>query len=128
MQSYAALQDGEQEESGVLIHVVESSRSRWNHIEDLDSFFARMYRYHQRHGFFCMMLQEFLELVIIDSPRTYFVTSSGRRYILIKCLGAIRVCGELYHLPCARYRLSAPVRGEAARRQVAHPRRHPLMA
>ncbi|XP_031789618.1 autophagy-related protein 9 isoform X1 [Nasonia vitripennis] len=50
-------------DSGVIIHVVpESGKTRWNHIEDLDSFFTRMYHYHQRHGFACMMLQEVLEL------------------------------------------------------------------
>ncbi|XP_069678883.1 autophagy-related protein 9A isoform X1 [Periplaneta americana] len=52
------------QDSGVMIHVVpENNRARWNHIEDLDSFFARMYHYHQKHGFTCMMLQEMLELL-----------------------------------------------------------------
>ncbi|XP_012230938.1 autophagy-related protein 9A [Linepithema humile] len=52
------------QESGVIIHVVpEGNKARWNHIEDLDSFFTRMYRYHQQHGFVCMMLQEVLELM-----------------------------------------------------------------
>jgi len=37
--------------------------ARWNHIEDLDSFFTRMYHYHQKHGFTCMMLKETLELL-----------------------------------------------------------------
>lgn len=51
------------QESGVIIHVVpEGNKARWNHIEDLDSFFTRMYHYHQQHGFLCMMLQEVLEL------------------------------------------------------------------
>ncbi|XP_012135866.1 autophagy-related protein 9 isoform X2 [Megachile rotundata] len=51
------------QESGVMIHVVpEGNKSRWNHVEDLDSFFTRMYHYHQKHGFACMMLQEALEL------------------------------------------------------------------
>ncbi|XP_043262853.1 autophagy-related protein 9A [Colletes gigas] len=51
------------QESGVMIHVVpEGNKARWNHIEDLDSFFTRMYHYHQKHGFLCMMLQEMLEL------------------------------------------------------------------
>ncbi|XP_011881289.1 PREDICTED: autophagy-related protein 9A [Vollenhovia emeryi] len=51
-------------ESGVIIHVVpESNKARWNHVEDLDSFFTRMYHYHQQHGFVCMMLQELMELV-----------------------------------------------------------------
>ncbi|XP_018397546.1 PREDICTED: autophagy-related protein 9A [Cyphomyrmex costatus] len=52
------------QESGVIIHVVpEGNKARWNHIEDLDSFFTRMYHYHQQHGFVCMMLQEILELL-----------------------------------------------------------------
>ncbi|XP_012285874.1 autophagy-related protein 9A isoform X2 [Orussus abietinus] len=58
-------EDGEEtpQESGVMIHVVpEGNKARWNHIEDLDSFFTRMYHYHQKHGFACMMIQEFLEL------------------------------------------------------------------
>lgn len=51
------------QESGVMIHVVpEGGKAKWNHIEDLDSFFTRMYHYHQKHGFACMMLQETLEL------------------------------------------------------------------
>lgn len=63
-QNYAALQEvGDQEESGVLFHRAEQSHTRWNHIEDLDSFFSRMYRYHQRHGFACMLVQEILELI-----------------------------------------------------------------
>lgn len=63
-QNYAALQEvGDQEESGVLFHRAEPSHTRWNHIEDLDSFFSRMYRYHQRHGFTCMLVQEILELI-----------------------------------------------------------------
>ncbi|PNF28200.1 Autophagy-related protein 9A [Cryptotermes secundus] len=52
------------QDSGVMIHVVpENSRARWNHVEDLDSFFTRMYHYHQKHGFTCMILQEILELL-----------------------------------------------------------------
>ncbi|XP_063918373.1 autophagy-related protein 9A [Zophobas morio] len=65
MQNYSSLQETHEpdEEGGVLVHVAEPSRARWNHIEDLDSFFSRMYQYHQRHGFFCMLLQEVLELI-----------------------------------------------------------------
>lgn len=37
--------------------------AHWNHVEDLDSFFRRVYWYHQKHGFWCMVVQEFLELV-----------------------------------------------------------------
>ena len=51
------------QDSGVVIQVIpESAKSRWSHVEDLDTFFTRMYYYHQKHGFFCMMIQKFLEL------------------------------------------------------------------
>lgn len=49
--------------SGLVIHIVpETSKARWNHIEDLDSFFNRLYCYHQKHGFYVMMLQKVFEL------------------------------------------------------------------
>ncbi|XP_021711499.1 autophagy-related protein 9A isoform X2 [Aedes aegypti] len=49
--------------SGLVIHVVpETNKARWNHIEDLDSFFNRLYCYHQKHGFYVMMLQKVFEL------------------------------------------------------------------
>ena len=49
---------GPPDPSGVFIHTVpESSKSRWSHIDDLDSFFKKVYSYHQKHGFQCMMLQ-----------------------------------------------------------------------
>lgn len=37
--------------------------AKWNHIEDLDAFFTRIYVYHQQHGFLCMMVQESLQLL-----------------------------------------------------------------
>lgn len=64
MQNYASLQEThDQDEQGILVHVAEPTRSKWNHIEDLDSFFSRMYKYHQKHGFLCMLLNEILELL-----------------------------------------------------------------
>ena len=49
--------------TSMVFHVVpKSSKSRWNHIEDLDSFFTRVYHYHQNHGLLCMMLQQVFEL------------------------------------------------------------------
>ncbi|XP_023344796.1 autophagy-related protein 9A [Eurytemora carolleeae] len=49
---------------GVMIHVVtETGKSKWSHIDDLDSFFIKVYEYHQKHGFYVMMIQEYLELV-----------------------------------------------------------------
>jgi len=38
---------------------------QWNHIEDLDDFFTRVYHYHQRSGFLCMVLQDVLQLMYV---------------------------------------------------------------
>ncbi|KAG5882034.1 hypothetical protein JTB14_003432 [Gonioctena quinquepunctata] len=77
MHTYASLQEThDQEEQGILFHVAEPTRSKWNHIEDLDSFFGRMYKYHQKHGFFCMLLQRIFELsqyVFVVCLTTYLV-------------------------------------------------------
>lgn len=46
------------------IHIVpKSDKTRWNHIEDLDSFFTRVYQYHQQNGFLCMMVNQILDLI-----------------------------------------------------------------
>lgn len=51
-------------EHDVLVHVCpESSKGNWNHIEDLDDFFTRVYGYHQRGGFFCMVMEDCFQLV-----------------------------------------------------------------
>lgn len=43
---------------GVIIHTVpEESKSRWSHIDDLDSFFKNVYTYHQKSGFKVMLVQ-----------------------------------------------------------------------
>ncbi|ODN05930.1 Autophagy-related protein 9A [Orchesella cincta] len=48
----------------LMVHVVpEHNKTRWNHVEDLDSFFTRIYYYHQKHGFICIVLQDFFELL-----------------------------------------------------------------
>ncbi|CAF0903757.1 unnamed protein product [Adineta steineri] len=38
-------------------------QSKWSHQKDLDEFFVRVYEYHQRHGFFCIVLSEIFGLV-----------------------------------------------------------------
>lgn len=51
------------QDGGLIIHVApEPNMARWTHIEDLDSFFLRMYCYHQKHGFNVMILAEFFSL------------------------------------------------------------------
>jgi len=55
---------GPDQHPGLIIHTVaEAGKSRWSHIDDLDSFFSKVYEYHQKHGFTVMMLQELLELI-----------------------------------------------------------------
>lgn len=51
-----------------------SFTARWNHIEDLDSFFTRMYFYHQKHGFNVMMVNYILDLLIYAFV-VWFVTN-----------------------------------------------------
>jgi len=38
-------------------------RGKWNHIENLDDFFTRVYEYHQKSGFTCMLLSEVFRLL-----------------------------------------------------------------
>ncbi|KAH3716327.1 autophagy-related protein 9A-like [Dreissena polymorpha] len=53
-----------QAEADLMIHVVpDSNKARWNHIENLDEFFTRVYQYHQRQGFLCMVMEDCLQLV-----------------------------------------------------------------
>ncbi|XP_030560315.1 autophagy-related protein 9A [Drosophila novamexicana] len=69
---HASDHDAEQEHedtphnSGIMIHIVpETGREshRWNHIEDLDSFFSRMYNYQQKHGFRVIVLDEVFQVL-----------------------------------------------------------------
>ncbi|CAF0832259.1 unnamed protein product [Adineta steineri] len=38
-------------------------QSKWSHQKDLDDFFVRIYQYHQKHGFFCIVLSEIFGLI-----------------------------------------------------------------
>ncbi|XP_070566491.1 autophagy-related protein 9A-like [Ptychodera flava] len=51
------------DERDVLVHVSDNTKAKWNHIENLDEFFTRVYHYHQKHGFSCMMMAEIFELI-----------------------------------------------------------------
>ncbi|XP_071154798.1 autophagy-related protein 9A-like [Mytilus edulis] len=66
-QALATFEDDETDEApshdrDFMIHVVPES-TRWNHIENLDDFFARVYNYHQRGGFGCMVIEDILQLI-----------------------------------------------------------------
>lgn len=37
-------------------------KNRWHHIHDLDSFFTRVYEFHQQHGLLCMFLQSAFDI------------------------------------------------------------------
>ncbi|XP_043825123.1 autophagy-related protein 9B [Dromiciops gliroides] len=45
-----------------LLHVPEGLRGSWHHIQNLDSFFTKLYNYHQRNGFACMLLEDTFQL------------------------------------------------------------------
>ncbi|XP_076826468.1 autophagy-related protein 9B [Brachyhypopomus gauderio] len=66
-QEYQRIDDYEEDsppgEEDLLIHVPEGLRDSWHHIKNLDNFFTRIYHFHQKNGFACMMLSEFFELV-----------------------------------------------------------------
>lgn len=48
--------------TNVIIHRVPQNKGGWTHIEDLDSFFTRMYRYYLKGGFYPMLLSDILQL------------------------------------------------------------------
>ena len=49
--------------------------AQWNHIVDLDSFFRRIYKYHQKGGFKVITLQELLELLQIVLLVVFIITA-----------------------------------------------------
>ncbi|XP_012409931.1 autophagy-related protein 9B [Trichechus manatus latirostris] len=50
------------EEQQPLLHVPEGLRCSWHHIQNLDSFFTKIYSYHQRNGFACILLEDVFQL------------------------------------------------------------------
>ncbi|CAH0745938.1 unnamed protein product [Diatraea saccharalis] len=46
-----------------VIHKVPKNKGGWTHIEDLDSFFTRMYRYYIRGGFYPMIMSDLFSLL-----------------------------------------------------------------
>ncbi|XP_062285720.1 autophagy-related protein 9B [Scomber scombrus] len=66
-QEYQRIEDFEEDsppgEEDLLVHVPEGLKDSWHHIKNLDNFFTRIYHFHQKNGFACMMLSEFFELV-----------------------------------------------------------------
>ena len=40
-----------------------SKNTKWNHVQNLDEFFTRVYKYHQKRGFFCILLSDLLDLL-----------------------------------------------------------------
>ncbi|XP_011796977.1 PREDICTED: autophagy-related protein 9B [Colobus angolensis palliatus] len=50
------------EEQQPLLHVPEGLCGSWHHIQNLDSFFTKIYNYHQRNGFACILLEDVFQL------------------------------------------------------------------
>lgn len=46
-----------------FIYIHFSTLAQWNHIVDLDSFFRRIYKYHQKNGFKVIAMEEILGLI-----------------------------------------------------------------
>ncbi|GLV38783.1 Autophagy-related 9 [Carabus blaptoides fortunei] len=64
------------QQSGLHTYAPESGQVHKSPIPDLDLFFSRIYNYHQKHGFTCMMLQEGFELaqfVFVVSFSTFLI-------------------------------------------------------
>ncbi|KAM5124881.1 autophagy-related protein 9A-like [Mantella aurantiaca] len=64
-------------EDELLVHVPEGNKSPWNHIENLDLFFSRVYNLHQKNGFSCMLMGEIFELlqfIFVVSFTTFLVS------------------------------------------------------
>lgn len=59
MPNYSTLND-HPDEDRILIHEADPSNDRLSLIDDLDSFFVRIYQYHQRHGFCLIVLKAIL--------------------------------------------------------------------
>ncbi|XP_075990508.1 autophagy-related protein 9 [Anticarsia gemmatalis] len=56
--------DHEHEDANkVIIHKVPKNKGGWTHIDDLDSFFTRMYRYYVRGGFYPMIMSDLFYLL-----------------------------------------------------------------
>ncbi|XP_072901240.1 autophagy-related protein 9B isoform X2 [Hemitrygon akajei] len=77
-QEYQRLVGDEYEEDSppgedLLVHVPEGLKDSWHHIKNLDNFFTRIYHFHQKNGFACMMLSEFFELVIRNNGWIIFL-------------------------------------------------------
>ncbi|XP_014366292.2 autophagy-related protein 9A [Papilio machaon] len=49
--------------TNVIIHKVPKTKGGWTHIEDLDSFFTRMYKYYVRGGFYPMIMSDLFYLL-----------------------------------------------------------------
>ncbi|XP_068594079.1 autophagy-related protein 9B [Cebidichthys violaceus] len=66
-QEYQRIEDFEEDsppgEEDLLVHVPEGLKDSWHHIKNLDNFFKRIYHFHQKNGFACMMISEFFELI-----------------------------------------------------------------
>lgn len=52
-----------EDEEELLVHVTEGLKDSWHHIKNLDNFFTKIYHFHQKNGFACMMLSDVFELV-----------------------------------------------------------------
>ncbi|KAH9630330.1 hypothetical protein HF086_004463 [Spodoptera exigua] len=61
--TFITLDHEHEDANNVIIHKVPKNKGGWTHIEDLDSFFTRMYRYYVRGGFYPMIMSDLFYLL-----------------------------------------------------------------
>ncbi|KAJ8737382.1 hypothetical protein PYW07_000653 [Mythimna separata] len=61
--TFVTLDHEHEDANNVIIHKVPKNKGGWTHIEDLDSFFTRMYRYYVRGGFYPMIMSDLFYLL-----------------------------------------------------------------
>ncbi|XP_059059836.1 autophagy-related protein 9A [Achroia grisella] len=63
MPTLLTMEHEHEDSTNVIIHKVPETKGGWTHIDDLDSFFTRMYRYYVRGGFYPMIISDVLSLL-----------------------------------------------------------------
>nr|XP_054511301.1 autophagy-related protein 9B isoform X8 [Pan troglodytes] len=77
------------EEQQPLLHVPEGLRGSWHHIQNLDSFFTKIYSYHQRNGFACILLEDVFQLGICSSPLLVLLLVLAAGFWLVQLLRSV---------------------------------------
>jgi autophagy-related protein 9 len=68
----------------ILFEIYLFLESKWSHQKDLDDFFIRIYQYHQKHGFFSIILSELFGLMYVKFLlNKIFIFLINRQFVFI---------------------------------------------